>query len=70
MSLYFIAILAPKKIDKEVSEWKQYMKEQYGCKVAQRSPAHITLIPPFNMKEEIENLMASAMNEFVSKKKI
>ena len=54
MPLYFVAILAPEEIDVRVREWKKYMLDQFGCKVALRSPAHITIIPPFHLPVEME----------------
>jgi len=49
--LYFIAIVTPHDINQQVQEWKHYMQERFHCKVALKSPAHITLIPPFTMAE-------------------
>ncbi|MDQ3277677.1 MAG: RNA 2',3'-cyclic phosphodiesterase [Bacteroidota bacterium] len=52
--MYFIAVVLPKHIDEKVWEHKQQMRERYGCKVGLKSPAHITLVPPFWMEEESE----------------
>jgi 2'-5' RNA ligase len=49
MPLYFIAIVAPNDINQQVLEWKHYMQQQFNCQVALKSPAHITLVPPFSM---------------------
>lgn len=49
--MYFIAIVAPPEINEVVLKWKHYVRDHYGCTVALRSPAHITLIPPFWMQE-------------------
>jgi 2'-5' RNA ligase len=57
MSLYLLAVLPPEAINIQVSEWKTFMLDHYGCRVAMKSPAHITLIPPFNLADErVENL--------------
>jgi 2'-5' RNA ligase len=64
MNMYFIALVAPEDINKQVLKWKTWMKERYNCEVALRSPAHITLIPPFWMKPELENNMIGSVNEF------
>ncbi len=40
------------------------MKEQFDCSVALRSPAHITLIPPFWMNEVLENKLQYAISNF------
>ena len=54
MRMYFIAILLPGELNKKVLKWKNFMHEKFGCKVGLKSPAHITLIPPFWMPEEKE----------------
>lgn len=64
MNMYFIAIVAPGEIDQQVLKWKNYFKENFGCTVALKSPAHITLIPPFWMKEELESDLIRAIQEF------
>jgi 2'-5' RNA ligase len=70
MNMYFVALVAPKDIDQQVLKWKNFFKEHYGCIVALKSPAHITLIPPFWMNEELENDLINSITEFsVSKKK-
>lgn len=40
------------------------MKERFDCTVALRSPAHITLIPPFWIKEEIETKLKDSIKNF------
>ena len=65
--MYFIAIVAPETINQQVLKWKLWMKEQYNCEVALRSPAHITLIPPFWMNGELETALLDSLNEFSKK---
>src|SRR5688572_20533485 len=62
--LYFIAIVAPDEINKQVLVWKKYMEQKYRCKVALKSPAHITLVPPFSMASDRENELAKHLKEF------
>lgn len=45
--LYFLAIMAEEPVKSEIYGFKQEMFEQFGCKAALNSDAHITLIPPF-----------------------
>jgi len=52
--MYFIAIVLPAEINEKVVKYKNMMLEKYNCKVGLKSPAHITLIPPFWMDEEKE----------------
>lgn len=59
--MYFIAIIAPDTINQQVLEWKNYMLRRFDCRVALRSPAHITIVPPFHMAEHLEQLLIDAM---------
>ena len=67
--MYFNALVAPEEINRQVLEWKNFMKEHYGCVVALRSPAHITLIPPFWMEETLEQELENVLAEFSKQKK-
>jgi 2'-5' RNA ligase len=62
--MYFIAIVASEEINQQALRWKNYFKESYGCTVALKSPAHITIIPPFWMKEELQNELITSMIKF------
>lgn len=62
--MYFIAIVAPDDINQQVVKWKQWMKERHGCQVALRSPAHITLVPPFWMDPALEEELINSMTAF------
>jgi len=64
MNMYFIAIVAPEEIDQQVLKWKSFFKERYECSVALKSPAHITIIPPFWMNDELENDLINSISEF------
>ena len=64
MNMYFIAIVAPEDINQQVLKWKNFFKERYECSVALKSPAHITIIPPFWMNEELENDLINSIREF------
>ena len=66
MPLYFIGIVAPVEIISRVMEWKNYMLQHFNCRVALRSPAHITLIPPFNLDKSEETLLTSDILGFAS----
>jgi len=63
-NMYFLALVAPEKINGEILKWKQYMKEQFGSVVALRSPAHITLVPPFWMEEALEEELKNTVTRF------
>lgn len=40
------------------------MKENYRCEAALKSPAHITLVPPFWMESDAENDLIHSLSEF------
>jgi 2'-5' RNA ligase len=62
MQLYFAALLLPADAASRINEVKDYFAERYGWKVALRSPAHITLIPPFRMHPSMEEEWCTAMD--------
>lgn len=59
MNMYFIAVVLPQELNEKVLHWKKYMQEQYQCKVALKSPAHITIIPPFWLEANMEEALLS-----------
>jgi len=61
--MYYLAIVLPEHINKKVAHWKNYMLEKYNCKVGLKSPAHITIIPPFWMEEKEEDEFAKAVDD-------
>jgi 2'-5' RNA ligase len=63
-AMYYIAVLAPEVINAEVIGWKHFMRDRFGCTVALKSPAHITLISPFWMKTDLQPILQQTMNEF------
>lgn len=63
-SLFYIAILCPPAIDEKISGFKAYMEQQYGSRSAQKSPAHLTLIPPFRAEDETESALADFVQSF------
>jgi len=62
--MYFLGVIAPPEVNDKVLQWKYYMRDHFRCLVALRSPAHITLVPPFWMKEEMEAGLLSDVNSF------
>lgn len=57
MQLHFIALLPPPELRAAIRAFKEYAKIHFNSGWALRSPAHITLIPPFRMSEaEVEGL--------------
>ncbi|MGF1637528.1 MAG: 2'-5' RNA ligase family protein [Cyclobacteriaceae bacterium] len=46
--LYFVAIVPPESIAKDITLLKEEIAERYETTAALKSPPHITLIPPFS----------------------
>ncbi len=67
-NMYFVAIMCPPAIDKVVLQFKKWMKEQFGCVVALRSAAHITIIPPFWAEMNKELTLQETLEAFESDK--
>ena len=44
---YYIALVPSVKISEEILKFKQAAESKFGTKLALRSPAHVTLVPPF-----------------------
>ena len=63
MTMYFIALVLPKSLDEKVLYWKNYMYQHYGCRVGLKSPAHITIVPPFWMQEENEKMLLADIDD-------
>ena len=53
-SLFYIAIDCPAAINEKVEEMKDYMERKYGCRAARKSPAHLTIVPPFRAEDELQ----------------
>ena len=64
--MYYIALLAPDAINEDILRWKHFMRDRFGCIVALKSPAHITLISPFWMKTDLQSILDISINEFAS----
>src|SRR5436189_5836537 len=60
-SMYYVAIVCPAEVNEKVLQFKYWMKEQFGCVVALRSPAHITLIPPFWLEQPRETVLQQTL---------
>lgn len=63
-ALYFIALVPPEQINKEIEEIKKYIHLKYHSKASLRSPGHITLHMPFKWKETKEQLLHEKLQKF------
>lgn len=64
--MYFIAVLCPEELNQKLLQYKLWMKQQFGCVVAMKSPAHITIIPPFWMCDKNANELLQTFLSFYS----
>jgi 2'-5' RNA ligase len=69
MQMYFIAVVLPHELDKKILSYKQWMAEKYGCRVGLKSPAHITIVPPFWTDPEKEEQLKNDINNISSSQK-
>jgi 2'-5' RNA ligase len=62
MTMYFVALVLPEELNQEILKWKHYMHERFQCSVGLKSPAHITLVPPFWLDEAKKNSLLADVN--------
>ncbi|MBL7740338.1 MAG: 2'-5' RNA ligase family protein [Chitinophagaceae bacterium] len=62
--MYYLALLCPQEVDKKILQFKHWMRDHFDCTVALKSPAHITLIPPFWQQEVKETELVEALHLF------
>lgn len=67
LALYFIALVLPPPLDEQVKAWKLVMQRNFNCNAALKSPAHITLIPPFRLEENSEEDLTGFLDSFASR---
>ena len=48
--LYFVAVVPPEPVLSEVRAFKEEIRDRFDSRRALRSPAHITLYPPFRLE--------------------
>jgi 2'-5' RNA ligase len=64
--MYFIALVLPEALNQKILPLKNGMQDKFGCRVGLKSPAHITIAPPFWMDAEKEVLLLSDLDAFCS----
>ena len=65
-TLYYIAVVPPEPIASEIKDFKIYAGDHFGSYHALRSPAHITLIPPFHWEEAEIQTIKSTLKAFAA----
>ena len=66
--LYYIALIPPRNIYEEVQKFQLLAEKKFGSKLTQRSPAHITLVPPFRANNEELNLISKRISASLKQK--
>jgi 2'-5' RNA ligase len=62
--MFYFALLCPEPVDQRVNVLKQWVRDHHGAKVALKSPAHITLLPPFWWPAKETDSLASFASNF------
>ncbi len=69
MNPYFLAIIPPEHIGEEIKYLKEEIRARFGAEHALKLPAHITLIPPFKIKEDRELQLLQSLEVFAATRK-
>ena len=64
MPLYYIAIIIPEPFQSHITAFKNAIHQQFGAKSALKSPAHITLFPPFRWESDRQDVLKTALDGF------
>ena len=64
--MYFVALVCPPPLNEKILRYKIWMRDQFGCIVAMKSPAHITLIPPFWLPDSEEEKLLEMLQSFTN----
>ena len=62
--MFYIAAICPEQINEKVLACKKWLKERFGAIHALKSPAHITLVPPFWWEDMKVDLLISCFHGF------
>jgi 2'-5' RNA ligase len=61
--LFFIAILPPSLISKDIDDIRKQCALEYQVYSALKPPVHITLIPPFHLASKLEDKLISSLQQ-------
>lgn len=66
---YFLAIVPPQPYFDQVEGLKEAIKQEFGCKYALKSPAHVTLKMPFSFPTKNEEKLKEKLQFFFENQK-
>lgn len=65
-NLHFVAIIPPEPLQSEVYDIKEYISAKYpSTKSSLKSPAHITIIPPFSVQPGSEEVLVKLLENVI-----
>jgi len=64
--MYYIALVADQELEAILHGYKLELQQLLGCKAALKSPAHITLIPPFFWANGLSKILMDTFGHFRS----
>lgn len=64
---YYIALLPDEELSQLVSDYKLLALEKFGCSAANKSPAHITLVPPHSYNDSQIDTLKQLMTMLAQK---
>ena len=65
--LFFIAVLPPEDLQREVTSFKHFIAEKWGPRHALNSPPHLTIQPPFPWPERNLGQLKNCLAGFASR---
>ncbi|SHG36721.1 2'-5' RNA ligase [Cnuella takakiae] len=65
--MYYIAHVLPPELDTPIQRIKEDLHQRFGCAVGLKSPAHITLLPPFWLAPDKEPLLRSDLKQLAAR---
>lgn len=63
---YYVAIVPEGEIQTRLQQLKLHVSVHYNTKAAMKSPAHVTLFPPFEADENVENHLRETLDGAVA----
>lgn len=65
--LYFIALVPENPVQEEIMKFKEDARKMFDSSRSLNSPAHITIIPPFNLDSNLEARLAADIGSSMGK---
>jgi len=68
LGLYYLALLPPAPLAAKIQALKKHFATQFGADAALRSPAHLTVFPPFRLPTTLEEFFAQHLRAHLAEK--